>query len=294
MRIDAEGFHRRRFLRWCSYRWEELRPGHATPTKNYDGFNFPHRAWGQKKLSIAGIPDTDGEYVMARCFAEWVPPAALEIPDTLVIHELNGLYFPSRTIHFDRSGVSVKKRKRTQRYSWSELKPINIDRYHGQSVGFIACDIPIPGESLQMSAFGRGSFWRGPETEVVAAYFEKFVPADNISYCLRGGQPRSLSSAESELTHLQKEYKRERRMSWVISVVCFAVSIGSIGVAVAVDEVFDMAIAALNAGFWLVSGILALVAPWRFHGLVAAAEERRRAFTSGASASDSTSDHSME
>ncbi|MCC6488273.1 MAG: hypothetical protein IT364_12310 [Candidatus Hydrogenedentes bacterium] len=205
MRIDAVGVHRRRFLRWRTYRWDEFKQRGVAPAKDYSGFVFPNRRWGETKLSAATLSDEDGEYLLTRCFEAWEAPTQIEIPPVLEIND-KGDSFPHRLLHFDASGVTVRKRKRYTRFAWSEIAPIVFYRHRGQTVGFTMCEIPIPGGSARLSARTLKEQLRGPDPQIIAAFLERHVPADRILY-VHPGQPESVAEVEVLIDRLQARYR---------------------------------------------------------------------------------------
>jgi hypothetical protein len=182
----------------------------VAPAKDFRGFVFHNRFWGGKKLSASTLSDADGEYLMMRCFGAWAPPKSPEIPDRFEVSELNGFFMPSRTIQFAESGITIRRRKQVQRYGWSELSPVVIDRYRGQTVGFTRCEIPIPKKTCLLKASDRESGWRGPDPIEIAKCIETYAPADRIVHVC-SGTPESLTEVLTLIERVTERYIDARR-----------------------------------------------------------------------------------
>jgi hypothetical protein len=210
LRCDDIGIHRRRFLRWTTWRWEEFASGAVHLSDRYNAFVFPKRPFLERRFSFCPFAGKGIDEIVGHCFRAWKESPQDPAPEEVVFNVRDRPLRPMVEVRCSRQGVTLTRGKQQETFAWIDVGRIDLDRYRGQQIGFLRCRILAGPNELIMTASerGRGS-WDGPDPRTIAAVFERNA-CERTVYVYRG-EPESVSELDVLIERLRDRYLDARR-----------------------------------------------------------------------------------
>ncbi len=234
LRVDERGVWRRRFLRWDLWPWEAFAGGEVRQGESQSCWVYPSKPWWNRVLALEFLEEKDREYLVGQIHRRWRPPPRPALPEELVV-----LWWLRRWARLTWAGIYTGKGRRDAGtfHPWSamlQVRIIRLDHARRDCLG-VECTLrqgtgpvalPHGLADLALPHEGWRRLWHGADPELVAAFFERAVPADRLLVFAKKGTPRTLAEVDWRLGDLA----RIRRHCRIIIGLCGTIAHGLIPV----------------------------------------------------------------
>lgn len=180
LRVDDSGLHRRRFLRWDTWLWDDFRRGLIGRGAGVGMYIDDRKPWHRRRFTVGYLAIDDRETVAALCLSRSTPhpqniPASLRLRTPKV--GFNGI-----SLAMAPSGIEMTDRQGTHVYNWNDVERLEFTRIEKDHPSFHHLRIILPNKVIELKAEGADmQNWWGAKPIEVSAFLKRYVANERIS-----------------------------------------------------------------------------------------------------------------
>lgn len=219
LRVDEEGIHRRRFVRWQSWPWSDFAEGHVLREGDWVTFTFPDSAIGNGALTLALLKGDDTKRIIELIDGVWKPPPMPETASQLHVRVLKGLRILGE-IHLASGKIETEWDGRIHAYRWEELRGVSLERTTHSQQGFERLCLSLPDKDLELRVIkqqgNRRPNWVGADAREIVAFLMNHVPEERFRVAALHGPANSLADFEARIARTAKGERESRKIAWIV------------------------------------------------------------------------------
>jgi hypothetical protein len=174
LRVDQSGITRRRVFWGPAWHWSDFASGRILKK----GFRIvdPSRPWGDRKLTLDYLSDSDRRDVFNSVNRFYRLPPAAKLPEKLELR--CGLRV---RVTFEPTRIAIVRGKQTREFSWGEVHHVLITRSEPLRREFLNLVVALPDDEIELRRHNGHPTWRGATDEQI----NEFIAAHAISADVR-------------------------------------------------------------------------------------------------------------
>jgi hypothetical protein len=186
-------------------------------------FVDPARPFWRRKLSLANLTKADSDQVWKWISLVW-QPAETTVPEVLELRVGNLL---KRAVRCDRSGIELGSGTRLQRFLWTEVILLEVEKVRHDRPDFRRLTFQLPSVKLvffrnqQNGVEGRN--WSGAEPDAIAQYLLAHVPENRQVVIAREDEPITPRELDVRLARARGKLREFKQMCWFLGALVAAV-----------------------------------------------------------------------
>ncbi len=219
LRVDEEGIHRRRFVRWQSWPWSDFAEGHVLREGDRVTFTFPDSAIGNGVLTLALLKDDDTKRIMELIDGVWQAPSMPDVPDELRL-SVGSNPLRRREIVLTPNGLESDWTGRMRSCRWDEVQEVSLERTTHSQQGFERLCLSLPDKDLELRVIkqqgNRRPNWVGADAREIVAFLMNHVPEERFRVAALHGPANSLADFDARIARTAKGERESRKIAWIV------------------------------------------------------------------------------
>ncbi|MEA3365020.1 MAG: hypothetical protein U9Q79_05210 [Candidatus Hydrogenedentes bacterium] len=231
LRVDNEGIHRRRLVKWTSWPWEDFANGHVLRERGAVTFTFLDSASGKGGFTLAYLSPEARKQVADLINRIWNPPPMPETPSELRLGVRKGFLSPfqsPRQVTLTPSGIETDWTGCMHVYRWEEIAGIALELNTRDQHDFERLRISLPDTEIELRVRdqkGKGDLnWKGAQARDVVAFLMSYVPEEKFQVAALVGPAQSLADFEARSVRIERREQESRKVAWFV--VCVFAAFG--------------------------------------------------------------------
>ncbi len=226
LRVDKEGIHRRRFVKWQSWPWSDFAEGHVLREGDWVTFTFLDSAIGNGVLTLGLLGDDDTKRIIERTEGVWKSPPMPDVPDALRLN-VGNTPFRRQDILLTPNGLESDWPGGMRAYRWDEVQEVSLDRTTHFHQGFETLCISLPDTEIELRVIKqqghRRPNWRGAEAREIVAFLMNHVPEERFRVGALHGPANSLADFDARIRRTAKRERESRKNALTIVILLGAI-----------------------------------------------------------------------
>ena len=196
LRIDSLGIHRRRFILWDHWSWDDFENGRVEATSNRYEFLASSRSMLLRKLSFGYASVKDIEYLCACIKRHWKQPPAATANDELMI-QLGYRAFRGTRIRMSAAGIEITSRRCTRSYAWRDVGKAFAINHNRDYAGFDSLEITLGDRVLKFVVVDSVPNWSGASPEEIVSILKKHLVLTQLHIVSLTGEFETLEELDT-------------------------------------------------------------------------------------------------